>query len=135
MLTATGGCSLKRDLTATLFYPLNQPAHSTFTTSSPFAFQQRDKLREHLRQRGIPTEIYYPLPLHLQSAFSYLKYREGAFPEAESASRASPCPSNLSGTNRNTAKSCSHSDFRLLRDDEIQDLENPIGEIKWTMSE
>ena len=47
----------------------------------------RDALREHLRQDGIPTEIYYPLPLHLQPAFQYLGYQSGAFPESESASQ------------------------------------------------
>ncbi|GAC1684429.1 MAG: hypothetical protein PVS2B2_23430 [Candidatus Acidiferrum sp.] len=38
-----------------------------------------------MRLSGIPTEVYYPLPLHLQPAFSYLGYTKGRFPEAERA--------------------------------------------------
>ncbi len=47
----------------------------------------RDSLRDFLRGQGIPTEVYYPLPLHLQPAFAYLGYKAGEFPAAEAASR------------------------------------------------
>ena len=49
--------------------------------------RRRDELKEHLRLQGIPSEIYYPLCIHLQLAFAYLDYREGQLPEAEKASR------------------------------------------------
>jgi len=49
--------------------------------------QQRDEMRAHLLKVGIPTEIYYPEPLHLQPAFAYLDYTPGDFPHAEVASR------------------------------------------------
>jgi dTDP-4-amino-4,6-dideoxygalactose transaminase len=49
--------------------------------------QQRDALRAYLTAQGIPTQIYYPSPLHLQPAFANLGYREGQFPSAERSSR------------------------------------------------
>lgn len=48
---------------------------------------KRDKLKKYLKERGIPAMVYYPLPLHLQPAFKYLRYKKGDFPEAEKASR------------------------------------------------
>ena len=44
---------------------------------------RRDELQEHLRRLGIPTMIYYPLPVHAQPAYAYLGYRAGQFPVAE----------------------------------------------------
>lgn len=43
----------------------------------------REKLVQKLKDRGIPTAIHYPLPLHLQEAFAYLGYQRGDFPVSE----------------------------------------------------
>jgi dTDP-4-amino-4,6-dideoxygalactose transaminase len=49
--------------------------------------ERRDELRHFLAERGVGTEVYYPIPMHLQQCFLYLGYTEGSFPEAERAAR------------------------------------------------
>lgn len=44
---------------------------------------RRDELMEFLKQRGIATIVYYPVPLHLQDVFRHLGYKEGDFPVSE----------------------------------------------------
>jgi dTDP-4-amino-4,6-dideoxygalactose transaminase len=48
--------------------------------------KNRDALKDHLTARGIGTEIYYPVPLHMQKCFAYLNQQaQGNFPESERA--------------------------------------------------
>ena len=49
--------------------------------------EKRDELISYLKENGVATGIYYPIPLHLQKAYESLGYKEGDFPIAEHASK------------------------------------------------
>jgi dTDP-4-amino-4,6-dideoxygalactose transaminase len=67
--------------------PYIEPANESIYNQYTLRAERRDALQAHLKERGIGTSVYYPLPLHLQPCFAYLGYREGQCPEAERASR------------------------------------------------
>lgn len=49
--------------------------------------KDRDKLQAFLKENGVDTMVYYPLPLHVQPVFKELGYKEGDFPESEKAAK------------------------------------------------
>ncbi len=62
-------------------HPRAVPVFHQYVVRAP----RRDQLRAHLTALGIGSEIYYPMPLHLQAALAHLGYRPGDFPESERA--------------------------------------------------
>jgi dTDP-4-amino-4,6-dideoxygalactose transaminase len=65
--------------------PENESIFNQYTVR--VAGGRRDALQAFLKERGIGTSIYYPLPLHLQPCFAYLGYRAGQLPESERAAK------------------------------------------------
>lgn len=49
--------------------------------------EDREKIQTGLKERGIPTAVHYPIPMHLQECFSYLGYEKGDFPMAEKCAK------------------------------------------------
>jgi dTDP-4-amino-4,6-dideoxygalactose transaminase len=82
---------------------------------------QRDALQSYLQERCIGTEVYYPIPMHLQECFAYLGHKSGAFPESERAAKqtlALPiypelCDEQLRYVTATIAEFCRSEDLRM----------------------
>ena len=77
---------LLKDIEAVTTPPIMEyadPVYALYTIRA----RDRDHLQGYLRERGIGTGVYYPIPLHLQPAYQFLGYKEYDFPVAETAAR------------------------------------------------
>jgi dTDP-4-amino-4,6-dideoxygalactose transaminase len=62
----------------------NPECESVYHLFTPWV-QNRDAVREQLAHKGVQTAVHYPVPVHLQKAFSYLGYKPGSLPQTEKA--------------------------------------------------
>ena len=65
--------------------PIIKPNRLSAWAQYTIRVKNRDIFRKNLKKKGIPTAIYYPVPLHLQECFKYLNYKNGNLPIAERA--------------------------------------------------
>src|SRR6185437_4817178 len=75
----------KASLSGKLRTPPVMPGYRHIFNQYVVRAQSRDALRQRLTERGIGSEIYYPVPLHQQQCFAYLNYATGDFPHSEQA--------------------------------------------------
>ncbi len=72
------------DLNAPVTLPAEKPYQNRHIYNQfVICGDRRDELQAFLKSRGIGTEVYYPVPMHLQTCFEHLGYRSGEFPVSE----------------------------------------------------
>jgi dTDP-4-amino-4,6-dideoxygalactose transaminase len=79
----------QKGLTDRIILPIEKPGRHIYNQFVIMVPERRDELRAALAQAGIGTEVYYPVPLHLQDCFDYLGYQSGEFKHSEKAARHS----------------------------------------------
>ncbi|MBM4133220.1 MAG: DegT/DnrJ/EryC1/StrS family aminotransferase [Nitrospira sp.] len=65
--------------------PVTQPGNYHVFNQYTIRAQRRDELKNFLKDRGIGTEIYYPIPMHVQDCYRSLGHKKGDFPVSEQA--------------------------------------------------
>ena len=74
-------------LSDTIMCPVEKPGSVHVYHQYTIRSQKRDKIQQRLRENGISSVVYYPVPVHLQEAIKFLGYQRGDFPVAEKAAR------------------------------------------------
>ncbi|HEX9154910.1 MAG TPA: DegT/DnrJ/EryC1/StrS family aminotransferase, partial [Nitrospira sp.] len=65
--------------------PLTAPGNFHVYNQYTVRVGKRDELRNFLKDQGVGSEVYYPLPMHLQNCYQALGHRKGSFPVSERA--------------------------------------------------